>query len=266
MPNVSQADDTYGVKLAGNLEGRVALVTGGGAGIGRAAALALIREGAQVALADVNRKAGERALSMVKSAGGDGVFIEADVSDAAEAKKMVRTTVNTYGRLDCAVNNAGIFRGIHASTHKCTEKTWDEVMRVNLKGVWLCMKYELPQMLKQRYGAIVNMSSIAGLVGLEEMSAYAASKHGIVGLTKSAALEYARHNIRVNAVCPGSINRPTVRGDKVWTVEKPDDGLHPLGRFCTSEEVAEAVVWLCSDAASFVTGHTLIVDGGRTAQ
>ncbi|MDE0299109.1 MAG: SDR family oxidoreductase [Candidatus Poribacteria bacterium] len=252
--------------MAGNLEGRVALVTGGGAGIGRAVALALIREGALVALADVNRKAGERALSMVKSAGGDGVFIEADVSDAAEAKKMVRTTANTYGRLDCAVNNAGIFRGINSPTHKCTEKTWDEVMRVNLKGVWLCMKYELPQMLKQGYGAIVNMSSIAGLVGLEEMSAYAASKHGIVGLTKSAALEYAGQNIRVNAVCPGSVNRPTVRGDKVWTTEKPDDGLHPMGRFCTSEAVAEAVVWLCSDTASFVTGHTLVVDGGRTAQ
>ena len=179
---------------------------------------------------------------------------------------MVRMTVNTYGRLDCAVNNAGIFRGINASTHRCTEKTWDAVMRVNLKAVWLCMKYELPQMLKQGHGVIVNMSSIAGLVGLEEMSAYAASKHGVVGLTKSAALEYAEQGIRVNAVCPGSINRPTVRGDKVTTVEKPDDGLHPMGRFCTSEEVAEAVVWLCSDAASFVTGHTLVVDGGRIAR
>ena len=250
--------------MAGNVEGRVALVTGGGAGIGRATALALIREGANVAIADVNRKAGERALRMIKSTGGEGIFIEADVSAAAGAKKIVRTTVNTYGRLDCAVNNAGIFRGINSSTHKCTEKTWDAIMQVNLKGVWLCMKYELPQMLKQGGGAIVNMSSIAGLIGLEEMSVYAASKHGVVGLTKSAALEYARQGIRVNAVCPGSINRPTVRGDKVWTVEKPDDGLHPIGRFCTTEEVAEAVVWLCSDAASFVTGNTLVVDGGRT--
>ena len=251
--------------MAGSLEGRVALVTGGGAGIGRAAALALIREGAQVAIADCNRKSGERALRMMKSA-GDGIFIEADVSDAAEARKMVRTTVNTYGRLDCAVNNAGIFRGINSSTHKCTEKTWDAVMRVNLKGIWLCMKYEIPQMLKQGRGAIVNMSSIAGLVGLEDMSVYAASKHGVVGLTKSAALEYAQQGIRVNAVCPGSVNRPTVRGDKVWTVEKPDGGLHPMGRFCTSEEVAKAVVWLCSDAASFVTGHALVADGGRIAQ
>ena len=266
MPNESQADNTYGVKVAGNLEGRVALVTGGGAGIGRAAALALIREGAKVAIADCNRKTGERALRMINSAGGEGIFIEADVSDGDEVKKMVRATVNTYGRLDCAVNNAGIFRGINASTHRCTEKTWDAVMRVNLKAVWLCMKYELPQMLKQGRGVIVNMSSIAGLVGLEDMSAYAASKHAVVGLTKSAALEYAEQGIRVNAVCPGSINRPTVRGDKVTTVEKPDDGLHPMGRFCTSEEVAEAVVWLCSDAASFVTGHTLVVDGGRTAQ
>ena len=252
--------------MAGSLERRVALVTGGGAGIGRASALALIREGAQVAIADCNRKSGERALRLIKSAGGEGIFIEADVSDAAGARKMVRTTVNTYGRLDCAVNNAGIFRGINTSTHRCTEKTWDAVMRVNLKGIWLCMKYELPQMLKQGGGTIVNMSSIAGLVGLEDMSVYAASKHGVVGLTKSAALEYAGHNIRVNAVCPGSVNRPTVRGDKVWTVEKPDDGLHPMGRFCTSEEVAEAIVWLCSDAASFVTGHTLVVDGGRIAQ
>ena len=251
--------------MAGSLEGRVALVTGGGAGIGRAAALALIREGAQVAIVDCNRKSGERALRMIKSAGG-GIFIEADVSDAAEVKSMIRTTVNTYGRLDCAVNNAGIFRGINSSTHKCTEKTWDAVMRVNLKGIWLCMKYEIPQMLKQGRGTIVNMSSIAGLVGLEDMSAYAASKHGVVGLTKSAALEYARQGIRVNAVCPGSVNRPTVRGDKVWTAKKPDGGLHPMGRFCTSEEVAEAIVWLCSDAASFVTGHTLVADGGRIAQ
>ena len=257
MPNTYQA---------GNLKGQVALVTGGGAGIGRAVALALTREGAKVAIADVNRKAGERGLRMIESAGGEGIFIQADVSDAAEVKKTVRTTVNAYGRLDCAVNNAGIFRGINSPTHKCTEKTWDAVMGVNLKGVWLCMKYELPQMLKQGGGAIVNMSSIAGLVGLENMSAYAASKHGVVGLTKSAALEYARQGIRVNAVCPGSINRPTVRGDKVWTVEKSDDGLHPMGRFCTAEEVAEAVVWLCSDAASLVTGHTLVVDGGRTAQ
>ena len=252
--------------MAGSLERRVALVTGGGAGIGRAAALALIREGAQVAIADCNRKSGERALRMMKSAGGDGIFIEADVSDAAEVKSMIRTTVNTYGRLDCAVNNAGIFRGINASTHRCAEKTWDAVMRVNLKGIWLCMKYEIPQMLKQGRGTIVNMSSIAGLVGLEDMSVYAASKHGVVGLTKSAALEYARQGIRVNAVCPGSVNRPTVRGDKVWTAKKPDDGLHPMGRFCTSEEVAEAIVWLCSDAASFVTGHTLVADGGRIAQ
>ena len=252
--------------MAGSLEGRVALVTGGGAGIGRAAALALIREGAQVAIADCNRTSGERALRLMKSAGGEGIFIEADVSDAAEVKSMIRTTVNTYGRLDCAVNNAGIFRGINSSTHKCTEKTWDAVMRVNLKGIWLCMKYEIPQMLKQGRGAIVNMSSIAGLVGLEDMSVYAASKHGVVGLTKSAALEYAQQGIRVNAVCPGSVNRPTVRGDKVWTAKKPDDGLHPMGRFCTSEEVAEAIVWLCSDAASFVTGHTLVADGGRIAQ
>ncbi len=248
------------------LDDRVALVTGGGAGIGRAAALALIREGAKVAIADINRKAGERTLRMIESAGGEGIFIQADVSDADDAKKMVRAAVNAYGRLDCAVNNAGIFRGINSSTHRYTEKTWDAVMRVNLKGVWLCMKYELPQMLKQGGGAIVNMSSIAGLVGLADMSVYAASKHAVVGLTKSAALEYARQGIRVNAVCPGSVNRPTVRGDKVWTAEKPDDGLHPMGRFCTSEEVAEAVVWLCSDAASFVTGHTLVADGGRTAQ
>ena len=252
--------------MAGILDDRVALVTGGGAGIGRAAALALIREGAKVAIADVNRKAGERALRMIESAGGEGIFIQADVSVADDAKKMVRAAVNAYGRLDCAVNNAGIFRGINSPTHRYTEKTWDAVMRVNLKSVWLCMKYELPQMLKQGGGAIVNMSSIAGLVGLEDMSVYAASKHAVVGLTKSAALEYARQGIRVNAVCPGSVNRPTVRGDKVWTVKKPDDGLHPMGRFCTSEEVAEAVVWLCSDTASYVTGHTLVVDGGRTAR
>ena len=247
------------------LQDRVALVTGGSSGIGRATAFAFVREGANVVIADVDDKGGERTLRMIAEAGGEITFVKTDVSKAAEVRVMVRQTVKTYDRLDCAINNAGVFRGLQSYTHKCTEKTWDRVININLKGVWLCMKYEIPQMLKGGSGVIVNMSSIAGLVGLKDMSAYAASKHGIVGLTKSAALEYVQEGIRINAVCPGSINRPTVRGNKVWTVKKPDGGLHPMGRFCTSEEVAESVVWLCSDAASFVTGHTMVVDGGRIA-
>lgn len=242
--------------MAGQLEGKIALVTGGSSGIGRAIALAFVREGA-VVIADVDDKDGERTLRMIEAAGGKAIFVKTDVSKAAEVRAMVSKSVETYGRLDCAVNNAGVFRGLNAYTHEYTEKIWEQIININLKGVWLCMKYEIPQMLKQGSGAIVNMSSIAGLVGLKNSSVYAASKHGVVGLTKSAALDYAQEGIRVNAVCPGSVNRPTVRGTQVWTVKKPDDGLHPMGRFCTAEEVAEAVVWLCSDAAVSVIGQTL---------
>ena len=249
------------------LEGKMGLVTGGSSGIGRASVLALIREGARVVVSDVDIKGGEETVHKAKEAGGDAIFIKADVSKASEVEALIKKTVEIYHRLDCALNNAGV-EGVLATISDYTEKDWDRVINTNLRGAWLCMKYEIPQMLKQGAGSIVNTSSIYGLVGARNMPAYAASKHGVVGLTKSAALEYAQVGIRVNAVCPSVIRTPmverVVRGDP--QVEAKLVSKHPLGRMGTPEEVAEAVVWLCSDAASFVTGHIMAVDGGRFAE
>ena len=257
--------------MVGTLEGRVALVTGGSSGIGRASAIAFARNGAKVVVADINVEGGQETERIIKQAGGDAIFIKTDVSKAAEVASMIDKTIEKYGRLDCAHNNAGILiRGINAQTTKCTEEDWDRVISINLKGVWLCMKYEIPQMLKQGAGAIVNTSSIAGLVALENSVAYNASKHGVVGLTRAAALEYAKGGIRVNAVCPGFVSTPmleqnTDEAEAQALVERLKIEM-PLGRKGTPEEVAEAVVWLCSDAASFITGHALAVDGGWVAK
>ena len=251
----------------GQLDGKVALITGAGSGIGRASALVFAREGAKVALADIVVEGGEETVRMVKEAGGEAFFIKADVSNAAEVEAMVNTVVDTYGRIDCAHNNAGI-EGQLASTDEYAEDMFDKVIGINLTGVWLCMKYELPHMLKQGSGAIVNTASGAGLIGVAGMSAYVASKHGVVGLTKTAALEYAKSGIRVNAVCPGLIQTPMVEritnghpqlGEALVAAE-------PIGRTGRPEEIAESVVWMCSDAASFVTGHAMSVDGGFVAQ
>ena len=251
----------------GQLDGKVALITGAGSGIGRASALVFAREGAKVALADIVVEGGEETVRMVKEAGGEAFFIKADVSNAAEVEAMVNTVVETYGRIDCAYNNAGI-EGQLASTDEYAEDMFDKVIGINLTGVWLCMKYELPHMLKQGSGAIVNTASGAGLIGVAGMSAYVASKHGVVGLTKTAALEYAKSGIRVNAVCPGLIQTPMV--ERI-TAEQPQLGealvaSEPIGRTGKPEEIAESVVWLSSDAASFVTGHAMSVDGGFVAQ
>ena len=253
--------------MAGQLDGKVALITGAGSGIGRASALAFAREGAKVAVADIVVEGGEETVRMVKEAGGEAFFIKVDVANAAEVEAMVNAVVDTYGRIDCAYNNAGI-EGRLASTDEYPEDVFDKVIDINLTGVWLCMKYELPHMLKQGSGAIVNTASGAGLIGVAGMSAYVASKHGVVGLTKTAALEYAKSGIRVNSVCPGLIQTPMV--ERI-TADQPQLGealvaAEPVGRTGKPEEIAESVVWLSSDAASFVTGHAMSVDGGFVAQ
>jgi NAD(P)-dependent dehydrogenase (short-subunit alcohol dehydrogenase family) len=253
--------------MAGQLDGKVALVTGGGSGIGRATCLAMAREGAQVMVADIVVEGGQETVSLVKNAGGEATCIRADVSQASEVEAMVKQTTETYGRLDCAFNNAGI-EGPVCSTVEYTEEDFDRVVAIDLTGVWLCMKYEIPAMLQHGGGAIVNTASVAGLVGFQGISAYVASKHGVNGLTKTAALEYAKAGIRVNAVCPGVIETPMVKRafEKSPGMEEGVAAVEPVGRLGQPQEVAEAVVWLCSDAASFVTGLPMAVDGGLVAQ
>src|SRR5882762_10712550 len=249
-------------------EGKVALVTGAASGIGRASALAFAREGAKTVVADVLVEGGEETVRIIKEAGGDALLVRTDVSKAAEVETLIQKIVETYGRLDYAHNNAGI-AGADAPTADCTEENWDHTIAINHKGVWLCMKYEIPQMLKQGGGAIVNTASVAGLVGLAGRAAYVASKHGVVGITRTAALEYAQQGIRVNCVCPGYIRTPMVAyvlQQAGAQLEEQMVAREPIGRLGTPEEVAEAVVWLCSDAASVVTGHTMTVDGGFVAQ
>ena len=255
--------------MAGRVEGKVALVTGGASGIGRATALTFAREGAKLVIADTNEEGGHQTVHMITENGGEATFVQVDVSKAVEVEAMISTTVETYGRLDCAHNNAGIGSRPRAPLHECSEETWDRVLAINLKGVWLCMKYEIIQMLTQGSGTIVNTASIMGLVGSWSGSgAYNASKHGVVGLTKTAALEYAKVGLRVNAVCPGYIRTPLLAETLTRQPEMEAQivARHPVGRMGRPEEIAEAVVWLCSDAASFVTGHTMTVDGGYVAQ
>lgn len=255
--------------MAGRVDGKVALVTGGASGIGRATALTFAREGAQLVIADMNAEGGQQTVHMITENGGEATFVQVDVSQVREVEAMISKAVETYGRLDCAHNNAGIGSRPRAPLHECTEETWDRVLAINLKGVWLCMKYEIIQMLKQGSGTIVNTASIMGLVGSwSGTAAYNASKHGVVGLTKTAALEYATSGIRVNAVCPGYIQTPLIEEALTSNpaLEAQIVARHPVGRMGKPEEIAEAVVWLCADAASFVTGHTMTVDGGYIAQ
>ena len=249
------------------LENKVGLVTGAGSGIGRASALAFAREGAKVIVADVQANSGEETVEMIKSAGGEASFVRTDVSDASEVESMVNKTIETYGRLDCAYNNAGVVISPRL-TPETSEKDWDHVINVNLKGVWLCMKYEIPQMIKRGKGAIVNASSMVGLIGLAKRSVYAASKHGVIGLTKVAALEYANAGIRVNAICPAVVRTPLVESiiQSDPDAESQLMSMIPMERLGTLEEMAEVVVWLCSDASSFVTGHAMLVDGGAVAK
>lgn len=248
-------------------DGKVALVTGGSFGIGRATAVAFAKRGAKVVVADWMEDKENETIKLIKNAGSDGLFVQCDVSSGTEVRNMIEKAIARFGRLDYAFNNAGI-EGATANTHECTEENWDKVVGINLKGIWLCMKNEIRCMLKQGKGMIVNCASVAGLIGFPGLPAYVVSKHGVVGLTKTAALEYAKEGIRINAVCPGVIKTPMV--DRVTgkdkEVEKQYTEMEPVGRMGNPEEVAEAVVWLCSDAASFVTGIAMPVDGGWIAK
>jgi NAD(P)-dependent dehydrogenase (short-subunit alcohol dehydrogenase family) len=253
--------------MAGIMDGKVALVTGAGSGIGKATALAFAKEGAKVVVCDVDVNSGELTVQDIEAAGGHATFINTDVSKSHDVQAMIEKTIDTYGQLDCAFNNAGIEGSVGVPIAEAEEEVWDKVIDINLKGVWLCMKYELAQMVKQGGGTIVNTASVAGLVGGSFGGAYHASKHGVVGLSKAAAIEYGNSGIRVNAVCPGVIR--TSMAERVIKDDQHETrvtSLHPLGRLGTADEVAETVVWLCSDSSSFVTGQALAVDGGFVAQ
>jgi NAD(P)-dependent dehydrogenase (short-subunit alcohol dehydrogenase family) len=254
-----------GAKMTGEFEGKVALVTGGGSGIGRATAIMLANKGAKVVVADIDMQGGEKTVRMIDAKGSEATFVKTDVSQASEVEAMIKKAVETYGRLDCAHNNAGISPPGHAPIVEFSEQDWHRIIGINLTGVWLCMKYEIPHMLAQGGGAIVNTSSLGGVEGIPGDSGYTASKFGVVGITKAVALEYAEAGIRVNAVCPGYTRTPMPLG-----IIEQTDGLTeemiltkvPMKRWGEPEEIAEMVVWLCSDSASFVTGQTLLVDGG----
>ena len=263
------------MSVTGQFKGKVALVTGAAGGIGRASAIAFARAGAKVAVADITTDGGEETARMIRDAGSDALFVQTDVTRAEAVEALVNRTVEQFGRLDFAHNNAGV-EGESGALADGQEADWDRTLAINLKGVWLCMKYQIPKMLRQRSGVIVNTASVAGLVGWKGFAAYTASKHGIIGLTKTAALDYARNGIRINAVCPGLIDTAMVErvaaaqlGDSpgvASAVEAHLSSQQPARRIGTPEEVAAAVLWLCSDAATFVMGHALVVDGGYVAR
>jgi NAD(P)-dependent dehydrogenase (short-subunit alcohol dehydrogenase family) len=250
----------------GSFAGKVAFVTGAANGIGRAAALAFAREGAGVVVADVSEQGNRETARMVEEAGGRALAVRCDVSRAEDVKAALDKAVEAFGRLDCAFNNAGVEQPITA-TADLTEEEWDRIVSINLRGVFLCMKHEIPLMLRQGGGAIVNTSSGAGVKGFAGQAAYCAAKHGIVGLSKAAALDYAKSNIRINAVCPGIIETPMMDRFSGGTPEGRARVIaqEPIGRMGKPEEIAAAVIWLCSDAAAFVVGHAMVIDGGQTA-
>jgi NAD(P)-dependent dehydrogenase (short-subunit alcohol dehydrogenase family) len=248
------------------LRGKVAIVTGGTSGIGRDAAVLFAKAGAKVVVAGRREAEGKETIDLIRAASGDGLFVKTDVSRAADVRVLVQKTVEKFGRLDVAFNNAGI-EGSWSPIAEQSEEDWDSTIDINLKGVWLCLKYEIQQMLKQGGGgAIVNMASVAGFIGSAGAATYCASKHGVMALTRSAALETARNGIRVNAVCPAVIETPM--GERLWGAPEAKKfalGLHPIGRFGRPEEIADAVLWMCSDRASFMTGQSLVLDGGFLA-
>src|SRR5881409_2848691 len=250
----------------GSFVGKVAFVTGGGTGIGRAAALAFAREGANVVVADVSEEGNQETSRMIEELGGRALAVRCDVSRPEDVKAALDKPLEAFGRLDFAFNNAGVEQPITAAA-EITEEEWNRIIRINLSGVFLCMKYEIPLMLKQGGGAIVNTASGAGVKAFAGQDAYAAAKHGVVGLTKSAALDYAAQNIRINAVCPGIIATPMMQRFTGGTLEGENRVIaqEPVGRMGKPEEIAAAVIWLCSDAAAFVIGHAMVVDGGQTA-
>jgi len=249
-----------------NLAGKVALITGGASGIGRDCARALAGAGASVVLADVNEVEGAKFAAELARTRAKALFIPADVTRADQVQALLTSLTRRFGRLDFALNNAGI-DGARAPTAEYPADVWDRVIAVNLTGVFNCLKYELDVMARQRHGVIVNMASVAGLTGFVGHAAYTAAKHGVVGLTRTAALEYARHGIRVNAVCPSYTQTPMLErvARRIPGLKARLASIAPLGRLCTSKEIAEAVLYLFSDGAAFITGQTLVLDGGILA-
>jgi len=248
--------------------GKVVLITGASSGIGRATALAFASEGAKVVIGDVNAEGSQETVRLIVEAGGEASAMACDVSSPDDAAALVAHAVETFGAVDIAFNNAGI-EGTGAMVADYDVDVWNRVIAINLTGVFLCMKFQIEQMLKQGGGAIVNNASILGTVGFASASPYVAAKHGVLGLTRTAAIEYATRGIRVNAVCPGFIETPMLERGGITTdpaVKKMIESSHPMGRLGTSEEIADAVLWLCSKRASFVTGHPLLVDGGYVAR
>lgn len=242
---------------------KVALVTGGSSGIGKATALAFARAGANVVIASRRVTEGQQTVQEICERGGDAIFVKTDVSKASEVEGLMNQTIEFYGRLDYACNNAGTF--VMGRLFELSEEEWDRTINANLKGIWLSLKYQIPIMLQQKGGVIVNMASMSALIGNPGVSIYSASKGGVLALTQSAAIEYAGSGIRINAISPGVISTPMV--DDIPTPLLEDiQSKHPIGRFGKPEEIADAVVWLCSDKASFVTGHNMVIDGGYTTQ
>ncbi len=245
--------------------GKVALVTGGASGIGEACVHKFVAGGAKVVVVDMNEELGKEVVAAAKKAGGDAIFLKVDVSDAQAVEKMVTDAVAAFGKLDIAVNNAGI-GGEQNPVGSYGIDSWLKVIGVNLNAVFFCMRYEIPQMIAQGSGTIVNMASILGSVGFAASSAYVAAKHGVVGLTKAAALEYSKEGLRINSVGPGFIKTPLLAGALDEATMAYLSGLHASGRMGEAEEVANLVAFLCSDEASFMTGGYYLVDGGYTAQ
>jgi NAD(P)-dependent dehydrogenase (short-subunit alcohol dehydrogenase family) len=249
---------------------KICLVTGAGSGIGRATALAFGREGAKVVVTDINLENAEKTADILRGAGSEAFALKVDISKREDVENMIKTTVETFGRLDCAVNSAGIAGTLSLPTHEYPEDAWLQQINVNLTGTWYCVKYQIAQMLEQGGGNIVNVSSAAGLIGQPENVPYAASKHGVVGITKTAAIEYATKNIRINAICPTAIETPMLMEGRRKLAHNPEAkqaaiNFQRMKRMGQPEEVADVALWLCSNESTFITGHAMAVDGGALA-